>query len=79
MDKKSNKTIAIIQARMGSTRLRGKSLISINGIPLLLHVINSTKKLKFLDNIIVATMFLVVQFFETCLGKEGFRLLVLST
>ena len=55
MNKKSNKTVAIIQARMGSTRLRGKSLISIDGTPLLLHVVNTTKKLKFLDNILVAT------------------------
>lgn len=49
------KKAAIIQARMLSNRLRGKSLISINGIPLLYRVINSIKKVELFDEIIIAT------------------------
>jgi len=48
-------TIAIIQARMGSTRLPGKVLREINGIPMLKHQIDRVEKSKYLDNIVVAT------------------------
>ena len=50
---------AIIQARMLSKRLRGKSLMSVNEIPLLYRVINSVKKLDFIDEITVATTNLI--------------------
>ena len=50
-----NNTIAIIQARMGSSRMKGKSLISLNGRPLILHVVNSVQKLDFVNQTIVAT------------------------
>ncbi len=46
---------AIIQARMGSSRLRGKSLLPILGVPLLTRVINTVKGLKGIDEIYVAT------------------------
>lgn len=49
------KTIAIIQARMLSQRLRGKSLMAVNNTPLLYRVINNAKNLSFIDEIIVAT------------------------
>ncbi len=49
------KKTAIIQARMLSSRLRGKSLMSVNGVPLLYRVIESVKKIDFIDDIIVAT------------------------
>ncbi len=49
------KKIAIIQARMLSSRLRGKSLMSVNGIPLLYRVIQSVKNIGIFDDIIVAT------------------------
>ncbi|MDQ3142560.1 MAG: N-acetylneuraminate synthase family protein [Bacteroidota bacterium] len=49
------KVIGIIQARMLSGRLRGKSLMAVNGIPLLYRVIRSVQKLKFIDEIIIAT------------------------
>jgi len=49
------RVVAIIQARMGSSRLRGKSLMDINGISLLSQVYFSVNELKFIDNIIVAT------------------------
>jgi len=49
------KKIAVIQARMLSSRLRGKSLMSVNGIPLLYRVIQSVKNTELFDDIIVAT------------------------
>jgi len=51
---KSN-TIAIIQARLGSTRLPGKVLLEVEGKPILLHIINRLKRVKKLDEVIVAT------------------------
>ncbi|MFA6308338.1 MAG: glycosyltransferase family protein [Clostridia bacterium] len=49
------KTIAIIQARMGSTRLPGKILMDIQGHPMLWHIIERVKQAKLIDAIIVAT------------------------
>ena len=49
------KVRAIIQARMLSKRLRGKSLMSVNEVPLLFRVIDAVKQNKFIDDIIVAT------------------------
>jgi len=53
------KVRAIIQARMLSRRLRGKSLMSVNEIPLLYRVIDAVKKLDFIDEITVATTDLI--------------------
>jgi len=47
--------IAIIQARIGSTRLPGKVLKIAAGKPLLWHVITRVKKAKTLDGVVVAT------------------------
>ena len=49
------KVIAIIQARMLSQRLRGKTLMSVNNTPLLYRVVNNAQKLTFIDEVIVAT------------------------
>ncbi len=49
------KKVAIVQARMLSNRLRGKSLMSINGIPLLYRVIDAIKNIELFDEIVVAT------------------------
>lgn len=46
---------AIIQARMLSRRLRGKSLMSVSGTPLLGWVINRVAKMPFIDDVVVAT------------------------
>jgi len=48
-------TIVIIQARMGSSRLPGKSLMPINGEFLLERVIKNAQKIEFADQVIVAT------------------------
>jgi len=47
--------IAIIQARMGSTRLPGKIMKKINGNPILWYCIERIKKAKKINKIIVAT------------------------
>ncbi|MBI1938241.1 MAG: glycosyltransferase family protein [Ignavibacteriales bacterium] len=49
------KTAAIVQARIGSTRLPGKIFKDLCGMPVLWHVVNRLSHSKFLDKIIVAT------------------------
>jgi len=49
------KTRAIIQARMGSSRLRGKSLMPVAGKPLINWVIESARHLPFVDEVCLAT------------------------
>ncbi|MDN5098600.1 NTP transferase domain-containing protein [Aliarcobacter butzleri] len=48
------KTVAIIQARLGSTRLPYKMLLSLHGKPIIEWVISRVQKSKLLDDIIVA-------------------------
>ncbi len=47
--------VAIIQARMGSSRLPGKSLAEIEGRPMLWHVIQRVKRARLVDRVVVAT------------------------
>lgn len=49
------KTVAIIQARMGSTRLPGKILKEVNGKSLLEYQIERIRRSKKIDDIIIAT------------------------
>jgi spore coat polysaccharide biosynthesis protein SpsF len=49
------KILAIIQARMSSSRLPGKVLLDISGQPMLLRVISRTRQARTLDGIVVAT------------------------
>jgi spore coat polysaccharide biosynthesis protein SpsF len=49
------KTVAIIQARMGSSRLPGKVLLDIDGKPMIQHVIERTQRARSLDSVLVAT------------------------
>ncbi len=50
------KVTAIIQARLNSTRLPGKTLKSLNGIPLIAQVINRIKNCKLVDKVVLATV-----------------------
>ena len=47
--------IAIIQARMGSSRLPGKVLKEISGKPMLVHVVERVRKASSIDQVVVAT------------------------
>jgi len=49
------KTVAIIQARMGSTRLSGKVLMEISGQSMLAWVVNRTRRARKIDEVVVAT------------------------
>lgn len=49
------KIIAIVQARMNSTRLPGKVMLDINGRPVIEILLNRLMKSKTLDDVIVAT------------------------
>ena len=49
------KTIAIIQARMGSSRFPGKVLADLGGKPVLKWVIDRTSQSSLLDDIVIAT------------------------
>jgi len=48
-------TIVVIQARIGSNRLPGKTLMPLNGKSLLKRVIDNVRSLNFVDQIVVAT------------------------
>lgn len=49
------KVLCIVQARMGSERLPGKVMKEINGKPMISYTLNSLKKSKYIDEIILAT------------------------
>ena len=49
------KTVCIVQARMGSTRLPGKILMPMNGKSILRHVVERIIGAKSIDEIVVAT------------------------
>src|SRR6185437_13690870 len=49
------RVVAIIQARMGSSRFPGKTLASLNGRPVLAHVVERVKQAATVDHVVVAT------------------------
>lgn len=53
--KTNDRHIAVIQARMGSSRLPGKTMAYISGKPLLWHILERLKKSAYLTEIIIAT------------------------
>ena len=49
------KVVAIIQARMGSSRLPGKVLREIDGHPMIYYTLTRLKKSRYIDQVILAT------------------------
>ncbi|MGI6442432.1 MAG: 3-deoxy-manno-octulosonate cytidylyltransferase [Synergistaceae bacterium] len=49
------KTLAVIPARYASSRLPGKALIPIAGVPLVIRVLSNVQKCKTIDKVVVAT------------------------
>lgn len=49
------KTVAIVQARMSSSRLPGKVLLPLGGKPVLWHVTERAKRVRGVDQVVVAT------------------------
>ena len=49
------KVVAIVQSRMGSTRLPGKVLREVNGQPLIEILLHRLSKAKQIDQIVLAT------------------------
>ena len=47
--------VAIVQARMGSTRLPGKVMMEISGKPMLWHVVDRARQAKRINQVVVAT------------------------
>jgi len=54
MSKQNLKVVAIIQARMGSTRLPGKVLMDIVGKPMAWRVVERVKYSKYIDEVVLA-------------------------
>jgi glutamate-1-semialdehyde aminotransferase/spore coat polysaccharide biosynthesis protein SpsF (cytidylyltransferase family) len=48
-------TLAIVQARMGSSRLPGKTLADIEGHPMLWHVVERVRRARLVHQVVVAT------------------------
>lgn len=69
------KTVAIIQARMGSTRLPGKVMMNLCGKTVLEHVITRVKQAKEIDEIVIAT---TVKEDDNLIAEEAKRLRVKS-
>jgi 3-deoxy-manno-octulosonate cytidylyltransferase (CMP-KDO synthetase) len=51
----SDKVVVVIPARYGSTRLPGKPLVSLNGLPMIQRVYERAKSARRVDRVIVAT------------------------
>jgi spore coat polysaccharide biosynthesis protein SpsF len=52
---KKRKVVAVVQARMGSTRLPGKVLKPILGKPMLLYIVERLRAVKKVDEVVIAT------------------------
>jgi spore coat polysaccharide biosynthesis protein SpsF len=72
------RVVAIIQARMGSTRLPGKSLMPLAGKPLVQNVIERAKRAKRLDGVYVAIPYsdLHNEAFTKAIKKTGANLYI---
>ena len=52
---KKIKNLAVIQARMGSTRLPGKVMFKLGNLTILEWVVRAVRKIKDISNIIIVT------------------------
>jgi len=64
------KIVAIVQARMGSTRLPGKVMLDLLGEPVLVRDVNRLRRSKMLDEIVIATTNLPADDLIVSLCKE---------
>lgn len=55
MNNKKMKVVAIIEARMTSSRLPGKHFLQANGKPMLRHLVDRLKNISSIDEIVIAT------------------------
>lgn len=55
MDPAPPRRVAVVQARMGSSRLPGKTLLPLGGKPLLQHLVERLGRARRVDQIVVAT------------------------
>ena len=51
----NSKVVAIIQARMSSSRLPGKIMADIEGHPMLFHIIERARRIMGIDDLVIAT------------------------
>ncbi|MEQ8322462.1 MAG: NTP transferase domain-containing protein [Rhodospirillales bacterium] len=51
----SPRTVASIEARMGSTRLPGKMMLLLAGVPVLEHLVRRMQQCRHLDGLVIAT------------------------
>ncbi|NLA80639.1 MAG: NTP transferase domain-containing protein, partial [Chloroflexi bacterium] len=52
---KGRPVVGIIQARMSSSRLPGKALLAIAGVPMLKRVVDRVRRASLVDKVVVAT------------------------
>lgn len=50
-----SRTVASIEARMGSSRLPGKMMMLLDGTPVIAHLVGRMQQCKYLDGLIIAT------------------------
>ena len=51
----TGRTVAIVQARLGSTRLPGKVLLDLEGKPMLARVVDRLRRAREVDEVVIAT------------------------
>src|ERR671937_614191 len=51
----ASRTVTVIQARMSSSRLPGKTLMDLGGTPVIDHVIHRVREATLADDLVVAT------------------------
>ncbi len=69
-EKRSEKVVAMVIARMGSTRVPGKSLIELEGRPLVAHVLDIARKMKRVDEVVLVTSELPLDDPLAALGEQ---------